>query len=225
MARRAEKAAATFRRLKLKLGGGDGLDVERVRAVRGVTDLPLMVDVNEWWSLDEALDALPQLAEIGVEYCEQPLEAGDEGGRDAEGALADPDLRRRGLSHARGRRGLRRDRARHQHQAREVGRDPRGDPHGARGACAAHGRDARLHARVRARRSPPAAASRRSATTSTSTGTCCCARTRGPGSSSSTVSRCRRSSPVWGPRRVRREIAAASPTIGRLGFELDSNDI
>ncbi len=81
MARRAEKAGETYRRLKLKLGGGDGLDVERVRAVRGATDLPLMVDVNEWWSLDEALDALPQLAEIGVEYCEQPLRAGDEGGR------------------------------------------------------------------------------------------------------------------------------------------------
>jgi len=80
MARRAETAAATYRRLKLKLGGGDGLDVARVRAVRGVTDLPLMADVNEWWSLDEALDALPQLAEIGVEYCEQPLRAGDEGG-------------------------------------------------------------------------------------------------------------------------------------------------
>jgi L-Ala-D/L-Glu epimerase len=82
MARRAEKATATFRRLKLKLGGGDGLDVERVRAVRGVTDLPLMIDVNEWWSLEEALDALPRLAEVGVEYCEQPLEAGDEGGRE-----------------------------------------------------------------------------------------------------------------------------------------------
>ena len=81
MARRAERAAARFRRLKLKLGGGDGLDVERVRAVRGVTDLPLLVDVNEWWSLDEALDALPQLAELGVAYCEQPLQAGDEGGQ------------------------------------------------------------------------------------------------------------------------------------------------
>ncbi len=81
MARRAEKATARFRRLKLKLGGGDGLDVERVRAVRGVTELPLMVDVNEWWSLEEALDALPQLAALGVEYCEQPLKAGDEGGR------------------------------------------------------------------------------------------------------------------------------------------------
>jgi L-alanine-DL-glutamate epimerase-like enolase superfamily enzyme len=81
MARRAEQASSTFRRLKLKLGGGDGLDVERVRAVRGATDLPLMVDVNEWWSLDEALEALPQLGELGVEYCEQPLKAGDEGGR------------------------------------------------------------------------------------------------------------------------------------------------
>jgi len=81
MARRAERAAARFGRLKLKLGGGDGLDVERVRAVRSVTGLPLQVDVNEWWSLDEALDALPQLAELGVAYCEQPLRAGDEGGR------------------------------------------------------------------------------------------------------------------------------------------------
>ena len=81
MARRAEKASESFRRLKLKLGGGDGLDVERVRAVRTVTDLPLMVDVNEWWSLEEALENLQQLAELGVEYCEQPLPAGDEGGK------------------------------------------------------------------------------------------------------------------------------------------------
>jgi L-Ala-D/L-Glu epimerase / N-acetyl-D-glutamate racemase len=80
MARRAERAADRFRRLKLKIGGGDGLDVERVRAVRGVTDRPLQVDVNEYWSVDEALDALPQLAELGVEYCEQPLPARDPGG-------------------------------------------------------------------------------------------------------------------------------------------------
>ena len=46
MARRAAEAAPRFRRLKLKLGGGDGLDVERVRAVRAVTDLPLQADVN-----------------------------------------------------------------------------------------------------------------------------------------------------------------------------------
>jgi L-alanine-DL-glutamate epimerase-like enolase superfamily enzyme len=73
-------ASGRFRRLKLKLGGGDGLDVERVRAVRSRTRLPLQVDVNEWWSLEEALDAIPELASLGVEYVEQPLRAGDPGG-------------------------------------------------------------------------------------------------------------------------------------------------
>jgi len=78
MARRAEAAARRgFRRLKLKLGGRDGLDLQRVRAVRRVTDLPLQVDVNEYWSLDEALELLPQM---DLEYCEQPLPAGDPDG-------------------------------------------------------------------------------------------------------------------------------------------------
>jgi L-Ala-D/L-Glu epimerase len=80
MARRAEGIASRFRRLKLKLGGADGLDVERVRAVRSVTDLPLQVDVNEYWSLEEALENIPELARLGVEYVEQPLRAGDSGG-------------------------------------------------------------------------------------------------------------------------------------------------
>ncbi len=80
MARRTEKVQGRFKRLKLKLGARDGLDVERVRAVHAVAAVPLQVDVNEAWSLDEALDALPQLAALGVEYCEQPLPAGDAGG-------------------------------------------------------------------------------------------------------------------------------------------------
>ncbi len=84
MARRTEQALARgFHRLKLKLGGSDGLDLERVRAVRSVTDLPLQVDVNEYWSLDEALELLPQM---DLQYCEQPLPAGDPGG---------PELKRR----------------------------------------------------------------------------------------------------------------------------------
>jgi L-alanine-DL-glutamate epimerase-like enolase superfamily enzyme len=83
MARRTERIRDRgFKRLKLKLGGFDGLDVERVRAVRSVTDLPLMCDANEAWTLDEALDIIPQLGapKIGVEYCEQPLKAGDPDG-------------------------------------------------------------------------------------------------------------------------------------------------
>jgi L-alanine-DL-glutamate epimerase-like enolase superfamily enzyme len=78
MARRTEKIANRgFKRLKLKLGGFDGLDVERVKAVRSVTGLPLMCDANEAWTLDEALEVIPQL---DVEYCEQPLKAGDPDG-------------------------------------------------------------------------------------------------------------------------------------------------
>jgi L-Ala-D/L-Glu epimerase len=78
MARRTEKIAGRgFKRLKLKLGGFDRLDVERVKAVRSVTELPLMCDANEAWTLDEALEIIPQL---DVEYCEQPLKAGDPDG-------------------------------------------------------------------------------------------------------------------------------------------------
>jgi len=86
MARRTERVAGRFKRLKLKLGGGDGLDVDRVQAVRSRTELPLQVDVNEWWTLAEALDAIPRLAELGVQYVEQPLPAGDPDG---------PELKRR----------------------------------------------------------------------------------------------------------------------------------
>jgi L-alanine-DL-glutamate epimerase-like enolase superfamily enzyme len=80
MARRTEHVGDRFGRLKLKLGAGDGLDVERVRAVRGVTELPLQVDVNEAWELDEALENVEALSGLGVQYVEQPLPAGDEGG-------------------------------------------------------------------------------------------------------------------------------------------------
>jgi L-alanine-DL-glutamate epimerase-like enolase superfamily enzyme len=80
MARRAAAVGDRFLRLKLKLGARDGLDVERVRAVRATTEVPLQVDVNEYWTLEEAREFLPQLADLGVDYCEQPLLAGDPAG-------------------------------------------------------------------------------------------------------------------------------------------------
>src|SRR5262249_44875196 len=80
MANRAARVADRFRRLKLKLGARDGRDVDRVRAVREVTAAPLQVDVNEYWTLDEALDCLPRLAVRGVGYCERPPPARQPGG-------------------------------------------------------------------------------------------------------------------------------------------------
>jgi L-Ala-D/L-Glu epimerase len=79
MARKAEQVT-DFKSLKLKLGGRDGRDVERVQAVRLVWPGQLRVDVNEYWTLDEALESIPQLEELGVDYVEQPLLAGDPAG-------------------------------------------------------------------------------------------------------------------------------------------------
>jgi L-Ala-D/L-Glu epimerase len=79
MAGKAEQATE-FKSLKLKLGARDGRDVDRVQAVRSVWPGALRVDVNEYWTLDEALDAIPQLGELGVDYVEQPLAAGDPAG-------------------------------------------------------------------------------------------------------------------------------------------------
>ena len=60
--------------LKLKLGGGDGLDVERVRAVRAVRpDAELVVDVNGAWDPATLERAAPKLADAGVRLLEQPL--------------------------------------------------------------------------------------------------------------------------------------------------------
>jgi L-alanine-DL-glutamate epimerase-like enolase superfamily enzyme len=90
MARRARKVDGRFRRLKLKLGAGDGLDVDRVKAVRSVVSVPLQVDVNEAWTLEEARENVQRLAQLGVQYVEQPLPAGDEGGPQLKAESAVP---------------------------------------------------------------------------------------------------------------------------------------
>lgn len=63
--------------LKLKLGGRDGLDVDRVAAVRErAAAARLLVDVNEGWCFDELRLYAPELAKLDVELIEQPLRAG-----------------------------------------------------------------------------------------------------------------------------------------------------
>lgn len=74
----AAAASADKPLLKLKLAG-DGLDLERVAAVRKHAPRSrLVVDANEGWSLDD-LRVLPgKLADLGVEMIEQPLPAADD---------------------------------------------------------------------------------------------------------------------------------------------------
>lgn len=56
---------------KIKVGTTD--DLEKVKAIRGITDAVLRVDANAGWDLETALKIIPQLKELGVEFVEQPL--------------------------------------------------------------------------------------------------------------------------------------------------------
>lgn len=66
-----------YRVLKLKLGDA-ARDVERVRAVRdAVPDARIRADANTGWSVAEARRVCPALADLGVEFVEQPFLAAE----------------------------------------------------------------------------------------------------------------------------------------------------
>ncbi len=56
---------------KIKLGTEN--DIEIVEALRKHTDARFRIDANAGWTLPEALEKIPKLKELGVEYVEQPL--------------------------------------------------------------------------------------------------------------------------------------------------------
>ncbi len=69
--------------LKVKLGSPDGLDhdqahLEACRETAAPFQAKLRVDANGGWTLAQAKQMLPWLAERGVEYVEQPLPQGQE---------------------------------------------------------------------------------------------------------------------------------------------------
>lgn len=83
---RAAEAAAARPLLKIKLGG-DGLDLDRVAAVRAhAPQARLIIDANEAWTFDQCRAWFPDMARLGVALIEQPMAA------DADAAL-------RGLDH------------------------------------------------------------------------------------------------------------------------------
>jgi L-alanine-DL-glutamate epimerase-like enolase superfamily enzyme len=63
---------------KIKLGTAEDLDI--VAALREHTDATLRVDANAGWTLEEALQKIPRLAELHVEFVEQPLPREDQEG-------------------------------------------------------------------------------------------------------------------------------------------------
>lgn len=83
----ATAASATdgLEKLKIKLGGRDGQDAERIRMIRAaVPEKTLIVDVNEGWDEDQLGEMMPLMAELGIAMLEQPLHAQRDG---AVGAL------------------------------------------------------------------------------------------------------------------------------------------
>ncbi len=70
---KARAAAADFPILKLKLGHDTQHTLAMVRAVRTVTDARLVADANCAWTQDQAVQLLPALADLGLEWIEQPL--------------------------------------------------------------------------------------------------------------------------------------------------------
>ncbi len=63
---------------KIKLGVPE--DIAIVRALRERTDATLRVDANAGWTVGDALEKIPRLAELGVEFIEQPLPRDDREG-------------------------------------------------------------------------------------------------------------------------------------------------
>lgn len=84
MAHEALEATERFgvRTFKVKVGREPALDVAAVRAIRQtLPDAELYVDANRGWTVEQALDAIPRLCDLGVLAVEEPIDAEDGEGR------------------------------------------------------------------------------------------------------------------------------------------------
>lgn len=61
--------------IKVKLGKDGKKDVERMKAIREAVgnQVPLRIDANQGWSVDEAIETLQSLAPLGIQHCEEPI--------------------------------------------------------------------------------------------------------------------------------------------------------
>lgn len=71
-----------------KIKAGTEGDLERLAAIRSVTDAPIRVDANAGWTLEEAMIKIPAYRDSGVEFIEQPLAKDDVDGMQKLRALS-----------------------------------------------------------------------------------------------------------------------------------------
>ncbi len=80
MANRAKEFVSRgFRTIKVKVGQAPELDEARIKAIReAIGDGPaIRVDANQGWTVPQAIEALRRLEKYRIEFCEQPVAAGD----------------------------------------------------------------------------------------------------------------------------------------------------
>jgi L-alanine-DL-glutamate epimerase-like enolase superfamily enzyme len=61
--------------IKVKLGKNGSRDVERMKAIRTAVgnEIPLRIDANQGWQVDEAIETLNALAPLNIQHCEEPI--------------------------------------------------------------------------------------------------------------------------------------------------------
>lgn len=61
--------------IKIKLGQDGKKDVERIKAIRAAVgnDIPLRIDANQGWNVEEAILTLNALASFSIQHCEEPI--------------------------------------------------------------------------------------------------------------------------------------------------------
>jgi L-alanine-DL-glutamate epimerase-like enolase superfamily enzyme len=61
--------------IKIKLGNNGDMDVVRIKAIREAVgkDIPLRIDANQGWGIQEAIKTLQALAKYDIQHCEEPI--------------------------------------------------------------------------------------------------------------------------------------------------------
>ena len=61
--------------IKVKLGKNGKVDVERMKAIRAAlgNQIPLRIDANQGWEVEEAIETLNALAPLDIQHCEEPI--------------------------------------------------------------------------------------------------------------------------------------------------------
>ena len=61
--------------IKVKLGKDGKKDVQRIKAIREAVgnDIPLRIDANQGWDVEEAIETLKALSQFGIQHCEEPI--------------------------------------------------------------------------------------------------------------------------------------------------------